>query len=77
VGEAAEEYIARVPAIAIVPWFLGRLALSDQRPARLPGRFAKFLPLTPGLALVRYGLLGTAAGSTASGAFTAPAKRDT
>src|SRR6266545_2617528 len=36
-----EEYIARVPAIAILPWFL---------------------PLTHGLALMRYGLLGDGTG---------------
>ena len=52
-----EEYIARVPAIAIVPWFF---AGSLSRSARCPGGLtwiAKFLPLTHALALMRYGLL--------------------
>lgn len=53
----AEEYIARVPAIAIVPWFL---ASSLFPISALPGFltwFAKFLSLTHGQALVRYGLV--------------------
>jgi ABC-2 type transport system permease protein len=54
----AEEYIARVPAIAIVPWFLaGSLFPITALPA-FQTWFARFLPLTHGLALVRYGLLG-------------------
>ena len=54
----AEEYIARVPAIAIVPWFLaGSLFPIGALPGFLTW-FAKVLPLTHGLALVRYGLLG-------------------
>jgi ABC-2 type transport system permease protein len=58
----AEEYIARVPAIAIVPWFLaGSLFPIGALPALLTG-FAKLLPLTHALALVRYGLLGDAGG---------------
>jgi len=58
----AEEYIARVPAIAIVPWFLaGSLFPISALPGFL-GWFAKFLPLTHGLALVRYGLLGNSSG---------------
>src|SRR5437868_8172220 len=53
----AEEYIARVPAIAIVPWFLaGSLFPISALPGFLSW-FAKFLPLTHALALVRYGLL--------------------
>jgi ABC-2 type transport system permease protein len=55
-----EEYIARVPAIAIVPWFLaGSLFPISALPGFLEW-FARFLPLTHGLALVRYGLLGDA-----------------
>ena len=55
---AAEEYIARVPAIAIVPWFFaGSLFPISALPGFLAW-FAKFLPLTHALALVRYGLLG-------------------
>jgi ABC-type multidrug transport system permease subunit len=69
VGEAlasriprAEEYIARLPAIAIVPWFLaGSLFPIGALPGFLEW-LAKFLPLTHGLALVRYGLLGDSTG---------------
>jgi ABC-type polysaccharide/polyol phosphate export permease len=58
----AEEYIARVPAIAIVPWFLaGSLFPISALPGFLAW-FAKFLPLTHGLALVRYGLLNDNSG---------------
>jgi ABC-2 type transport system permease protein len=57
-----EEYIARVPAIAIVPWFLaGSLFPIGALPAFLTW-FARVLPLTHGLALVRYGLLGDSDG---------------
>jgi ABC-2 type transport system permease protein len=58
----AEEYIARVPAIAIVPWFLAGSLFSI---GALPGFLtwiARFLPLTHALALVRYGLLGDSTG---------------
>src|SRR5689334_16488421 len=52
-----EEYIARVPAIAILPWFLaGALYPITAMPHGLEW-VAKFLPLTHGLALMRYGLL--------------------
>ena len=58
----SEEYIARVPAIAIVPWFLaGSLFPISALPGFLAW-FAKILPLTHGLALVRYGLLGDSTG---------------
>ncbi len=57
-----EEYIARVPAIAIVPWFLaGSLFPISALPGFLTW-FARFLPLTHGLALMRYGLLRDGAG---------------
>jgi ABC-2 type transport system permease protein len=57
-----EEYVARVPAIAIVPWFLaGSLFPISALPGFLTW-FARFLPLTHGLALMRYGLLGDATG---------------
>jgi len=57
-----EEYIARVPAIAIVPWFLaGSLFPISAMPAALTW-IAKFLPLTHGLALMRYGLLQDSTG---------------
>ena len=53
-----EEYIARVPAIAILPWFLaGALFPITAMPNGLTW-VARFLPLTHGLALMRYGLLG-------------------
>ena len=58
----AEEYIARVPAIAIVPWFLGGSLFPI---AALPiglAWLARFLPITHALALMRYGLLGEVGG---------------
>jgi ABC-type polysaccharide/polyol phosphate export permease len=57
-----EEYIARVPAIAILPWFLaGALFPITALPHALTW-VAKFLPLTHGLALMRYGLRDDASG---------------
>ncbi len=57
-----EEYIARVPAIAILPWFLaGALFPIVALPSFLTW-VAKFLPLTHGLALLRYGLLQDSTG---------------
>ena len=57
-----EEYIARVPAIAILPWFLaGSLFPIMALPTALEW-VARFLPLTHGLALMRYGLLGDSTG---------------
>jgi ABC-type polysaccharide/polyol phosphate export permease len=57
-----EEYIARVPAIAILPWFLaGALFPITALPSLLTW-VAKFLPLTHALALMRYGLLGDSSG---------------
>jgi ABC-2 type transport system permease protein len=54
---STEEYVGRVPAIAIVPWFLaGSLFPIGAMPGFLTW-IARFLPLTHGLALVRYGLL--------------------
>jgi ABC-2 type transport system permease protein len=51
-----EEYIARIPAIAIAPWFLaGSLFPITALPAGLTW-VARFLPLTHALALMRYGL---------------------
>jgi ABC-2 type transport system permease protein len=53
----AEEYVARVPAVAIVPWFLaGSLFPISALPVGLEW-VARVLPLTHGLALVRWGLL--------------------
>jgi ABC-2 type transport system permease protein len=60
--QRSEEYIGRVPVIAIVPWFLaGSLFPISALPSFLTW-FAKILPLTHALALVRYGLLGDATG---------------
>src|SRR6266568_6401766 len=57
-----EEYIARVPAIAILPWFLaGALFPITALPTGLTW-VAKLLPLTHGLALMRYGLTGDRTG---------------
>ena len=51
-----EEYIARVPAIAILPWFLaGALFPITALPPFLTW-VARFLPLTHALAVMRYGL---------------------
>jgi ABC-type multidrug transport system permease subunit len=53
-----EEYIAATPAVAILPWFFaGALFPIVALPGALTA-FAKFLPLTHALALMRYGLLG-------------------
>jgi ABC-2 type transport system permease protein len=52
-----EEYIARLPAVAIVPWFLaGSLFPITALPQGLT-YLAKVLPLTHALAVMRYGLL--------------------
>jgi ABC-type multidrug transport system permease subunit len=52
-----EEYIARLPAVAIAPWFLaGSLFPITAMPVGLTW-IARFLPLTHALALMRYGLL--------------------
>ena len=57
-----EEYIARLPAIAILPWFLaGALFPITATPVGLTW-VARFLPLTHALALMRYGLLGDNSG---------------
>jgi ABC-2 type transport system permease protein len=57
-----EEYIARVPAIAILPWFLaGALFPISALPSVLTW-VAKLLPLTHALALMRYGLLQDSSG---------------
>jgi ABC-2 type transport system permease protein len=53
-----EEYIGATPAVAILPWFFAGALFPI---AALPGAltaFAKLLPLTHALAVMRYGLLG-------------------
>jgi ABC-2 type transport system permease protein len=57
-----EEYIARVPAIAILPWFLAGALFPINALPHVLRWVAKFLPLTHGLALMRYGLLGDSSG---------------
>ena len=58
----SEEYIARLPAIAIVPWFLaGSLFPITSLPLVLAW-LARFLPLTHALALMRWGLLHDSSG---------------
>jgi ABC-type polysaccharide/polyol phosphate export permease len=57
-----EEYVGRVPVIAIVPWFVaGSLFPISALPLVL-GWIAKALPLTHALAVMRYGLLGDSSG---------------
>ncbi|TML68693.1 MAG: ABC transporter permease, partial [Actinobacteria bacterium] len=56
-----EEYIARVPAIAILPWFLAGALFPIPALRSFLTWLAKFLPLTHALALMRYGF---ASGST-------------
>jgi ABC-type multidrug transport system permease subunit len=57
-----EEYIARIPAIAIAPWFLaGSLFPITAMPVGLTW-IARFLPLTHALALMRYGIDGDSSG---------------
>jgi ABC-2 type transport system permease protein len=52
-----EEYIGATPAVAILPWFLaGSLFPIHALPGFLAA-FAKVLPLTHALALMRYGLV--------------------
>jgi len=57
-----EEYIARLPAIAIAPWFLaGSLFPITAMPVGLTW-IARVLPVTHALALMRYGLLDDPSG---------------
>jgi ABC-2 type transport system permease protein len=54
-----EEYIGATPAIAILPWFFAGVLFPI---GALPGAltaFAKVLPLTHAMALMRYGLVDT------------------
>jgi hypothetical protein len=57
-----EEYIARLPGIAIVPWFLAGRALPDHSPPRLPDVVRQVPAADHALALMRYGLLGDGSG---------------
>lgn len=52
-----EEYVGLTPVVAILPWFLaGSLFRITALPVGLAG-FARVLPLTHAMALLRYGLL--------------------
>jgi ABC-2 type transport system permease protein len=52
-----EEYVGAVPALALLPWFFaGSLFPITAMPAGLTA-FAKLLPLTHALAVMRYGLV--------------------
>lgn len=52
-----EEYVGALPALAIVPWFFaGSMFPIEALPAGLTA-FAKVLPITHALALMRYGLV--------------------
>lgn len=56
--KSQEEYVGIIPAIAIVPWFFaGSLFPIDVLPKGLAG-FARALPTTHALALMRHGLVG-------------------
>jgi ABC-2 type transport system permease protein len=60
--ESVEEYVGLVPALAIVPFFFaGSLFPITAMPGFLTA-FAKVLPITHALAVMRYGLLGSTGG---------------
>jgi ABC-type multidrug transport system permease subunit len=68
-----EEYIARLPVVAIAPWFLaGSLFPISAMPVGLTW-VARFLPLTHALALMRYGLLDDPSGLHAIWRMSSPA----
>ena len=55
--EKQEEYVGAAPPVALVPWFFaGSFFPISAMPAGLTA-FAKVLPLTHALALMRYGLV--------------------
>src|SRR5439155_8266176 len=55
--ERQEEYVGAAPPVALVPWFFaGSFFPISAMPAGLTA-FAKVLPLTHALALLRYGLV--------------------
>jgi ABC-2 type transport system permease protein len=57
-----EEYVAATPALAVLPWFFaGALFPIGALPAALT-TFAKVLPLTHAMALMRYGLIDGSGG---------------
>jgi ABC-2 type transport system permease protein len=52
-----EEYIAATPAIAILPWFFAGALFPISVLPGAPAAFAKVLPLTHAMALLRYGFV--------------------
>jgi ABC-2 type transport system permease protein len=56
-----EEFTGALPAVAILPFFFAGFYPITALPWALTG-FARFLPLTHALALMRYGLLGSTGG---------------
>ena len=70
---SVEEYIGVVPALAIVPFFFAGALFPITAMPRGLAAFARLLPATHALALMRYGLLGhNARGCTTSGACRTP-----
>ena len=55
---SVEEYIGAVPALAIVPFFFAGSLFPITAMPRVLTAFARVLPLTHALAVMRYGLLG-------------------
>ena len=55
---SVEEYIAAVPGLAIVPFFFAGALFPITAMPRVLAGFARLLPATHALALMRYGLLG-------------------
>ncbi len=55
---SVEEYIGVVPALAIVPFFFAGALFPITAMPRVLAGFARLLPATHALALMRYGLLG-------------------
>jgi ABC-2 type transport system permease protein len=57
-----EEYTGALPALAIVPFFFAGSLFPISALPRVLTMFARVLPLTHALALMRYGLLGSSSG---------------
>jgi len=55
---SVEEYIGVLPALAIVPFFFAGALIPITAMPRGLAAFARLLPATHALALMRYGLLG-------------------
>jgi ABC-2 type transport system permease protein len=59
---SVEEYIALVPGLAIVPFFFGGALFPISAMPRVLTAFARMLPITHALAVMRYGLLANSNG---------------